>query len=161
MCFTVLFSASSPGLLAGIFPHPPTPYPSSTTPLPTCSFCPSKGGFPWWLSGKEPPANAGDRGDVGSFPGSGSVPGGRCENPLQYSCWENPMDREAWWATVHRVAKSQTQLKRLNTHSQRTFSVFPFLLWVTLQWTWGYRWVSSQSWFQFLCSRTQSGISGS
>ena len=121
MCFTVLFSASSPGLLAGIFPHPPTPYPSSTTPLPTCSFCPSKGGFPWWLSGKEPPANAGDRGDVGSFPGSGRVPGGRCENPLQYSCWENPMDRGAWWATVHRVAKSQTQLKRLSTYAQYVY----------------------------------------
>ena len=35
--------------------------------------------------------------------------------PLQYSCLENPMDREAWWSTVHRVAKSQTQLKRFNT----------------------------------------------
>ena len=39
-------------------------------------------------------------------------------NPLQYSCLENPMDREAWWATVHRVAKSQTRLKRLSTHTQ-------------------------------------------
>ena len=38
-------------------------------------------------------------------------------NPLQYSCLENPMDRGAWWATVHRVAKSWTRLKRLSTHT--------------------------------------------
>ena len=38
-------------------------------------------------------------------------------NPLQYSCLENPMDRGAWWATVHRVAKSQTRLKRLSVHA--------------------------------------------
>ena len=39
-------------------------------------------------------------------------------NPLQYSCWENPMDRGACWATVHGVTKSQTQLKRLSTHEK-------------------------------------------
>ena len=38
-------------------------------------------------------------------------------NPLQYSCLENPMDRRAWWTTVHRFADSQTQLKRLSTHA--------------------------------------------
>jgi len=38
-------------------------------------------------------------------------------NPLKYSCLENPMNREAWWATVHKVAKSQTQLKRLSMHT--------------------------------------------
>ena len=43
-------------------------------------------------------------------------PGGGHSNPLQYSCLENPMDRGAWWATVHRVAKSQTRLKGLSTH---------------------------------------------
>ena len=50
-------------------------------------------------------ANAGDIGDPGSIPGSGGSPGGGHGNPLQYSCLKNPMDRGAWWATVHRVAK--------------------------------------------------------
>ena len=44
-------------------------------------------------------------------PGWGRSPGEENGNPLQYSCQENPMDRGAWWATVHRVAKSPTQLK--------------------------------------------------
>ena len=60
---------------------------------------------------KNPPANAGDIRDVGLILGLGRSPGGEHANPLQYSCLENPMDREAWWATVLRVAKSQTQLK--------------------------------------------------
>ena len=49
-------------------------------------------------------------GDVGSIPGLGRFPGGGKGNPLQYSCLENPMDRGAWWATVHGVATSWTQL---------------------------------------------------
>ena len=49
-------------------------------------------------------------GDVGLILGSGRSPGGGHGNPLQYSCLENPMDREALWATVHGVTKSQTQL---------------------------------------------------
>ena len=49
-------------------------------------------------------------GDRGSIPGSGRTPGERNGNPLQYSCLENPMDRGAQWATVHRVTKSRTQL---------------------------------------------------
>ena len=53
-------------------------------------------------------ANAGDIRDMGSIPGSGRFPGGGHGNPLQYSCLENPMDRGPWWATVHRVSKSQT-----------------------------------------------------
>ena len=56
---------------------------------------------------KNPPANAGDIGDAGSIPGLGT-PGGGHGNPLQYSCPGNPMDKGAWQATVHRVAKSQT-----------------------------------------------------
>ena len=48
---------------------------------------------------KNPPANAGDIRDVGSIPGSGRFPGERHVNPLQYSCLENPIDRETWWAT--------------------------------------------------------------
>ena len=48
-------------------------------------------------------------GDPGSIPGSGRSPGEGNGNPLQYSCLENPMDGEAWWATVHGVAQSQTE----------------------------------------------------
>ena len=65
---------------------------------------------------KNLPANAGDIRDVGSTPGLRRSPGGGHGNPLQYSCLENPMDRGVWQATVRRVAKSQTQLKRLSTH---------------------------------------------
>ena len=70
---------------------------------------------------KNPSANAGDAGDPGSIPGSGRSPGEENGNPLQDSCLGNPMDRGAWWTTVHGVAKSQARLKRLSTayiHSQ-------------------------------------------
>ena len=56
---------------------------------------------------KNLPANAGDVRDTGSIPGLERSPGGH-GNPFQYSCLENPMDRGAWWATVHRVAESDT-----------------------------------------------------
>ena len=59
---------------------------------------------------KNPPANAGDTGDVGSVPGLGRSFGEG--NPLQYSCLENPVDRGAWQATVHEVTKSQSQLSK-------------------------------------------------
>ena len=75
-------------------------------------------GEPWWLSGKGPACNEGDAGDMGSIPGLGRSPGGRHGNPLQYSCLENPVDRGAWWATVHGVAKSRTHLKQLSTYAQ-------------------------------------------
>ena len=55
---------------------------------------------------KNLPANAGDIRDMGSIPGSGRSSKVRNGNPLQYSCLENPVDRGAWWATVHRVTKS-------------------------------------------------------
>ena len=55
---------------------------------------------------KNPPANAGELRDAALIPGSGRSLGGGHGNPLQYSCLESPMDRGAWWATVHRVAKS-------------------------------------------------------
>ena len=58
-----------------------------------------------WLSGKESACNAGAVGGTGSISGSGRSLGGGHSNPLQYSCLENPMDREAWRATVHSVAK--------------------------------------------------------
>ena len=57
---------------------------------------------------KNPLANKGDAGDMGLIPGSKRFPGEGNGNPLQYSCLENSMDREASWATVHGVAKSQT-----------------------------------------------------
>ena len=58
---------------------------------------------------ENPIANAGDARDVGSIPGLGRSPGVENGSPLQYSCLENPMDREAWWATVLGATKSQTQ----------------------------------------------------
>ena len=60
---------------------------------------------------KNPPASAGDVRDVGSISRSGRSPGRGHGNPLQDSCLENPMDRGAWWATVHGAAKIQTGLK--------------------------------------------------
>ena len=60
---------------------------------------------------KNLPANAGDIRDSGSIPMSGRSPGGGHCNPLQYSCLENPMDRGAWRAAVHGVAKNRTRLK--------------------------------------------------
>ena len=59
---------------------------------------------------KNPPVNAGNAGVLGSVPVSGRYSGKRNGNPLQYSCWDNPMDRGAWWAAVHRVTKGQTGL---------------------------------------------------
>ena len=60
---------------------------------------------------KKPPAGAEYIKDVASIPGSGRSPGGGHGHPLQYSCLENLMDREAWSATVHRVAKSRPQMR--------------------------------------------------
>ena len=65
---------------------------------------------------KNPPASVGDAGNIGLIPGSGRSPGGGNGNLLQYSCLENPTDRGAWQATVHRLAKSQRRLQQLNTH---------------------------------------------
>ena len=64
-------------------------------------------GFPGGSEGK---ASACNVGDPGWIPGSGRSPGEGNGNPLQYSCLENPMDRGAWWATVHGIAKSWTRL---------------------------------------------------
>ena len=62
---------------------------------------------------KNPPANAGNAGFMGSIPGSGRSPGEGHGNPLQYSCLKNPMDRGDWLATVHGVAKRWTQLSEI------------------------------------------------
>ena len=68
--------------------------------------------------GSEVKASACNVGDLGSFPRSGRSPGEGNGNPLQYSCLENPMDRRAWWATVHGFPKSRTRL------SDFTFTFF-------------------------------------
>ena len=74
-------------------------------------------GFPQWLSSKKYACNAGDTGDAGSIPGLGRFPGGNHGNLFQYSCLENPMDREAWRATVHKFANNRTRLKQLSMHA--------------------------------------------
>ena len=63
--------------------------------------------FPGGSDGKESACNVGD---LGLIPRLGRSPGGGHGNPLQYSCWRIPIDRGAWWVTVHRFAQSQTQL---------------------------------------------------
>ena len=70
-------------------------------------------GFPCGTAVKNPPANTGDS---GSIPGSGRSPGEGNGNPLQYSCLENPIDRGAWQAIVHGVAKESDMTWRLNHH---------------------------------------------
>ena len=65
----------------------------------------------WGFSGgSEVKVSASNVGDLGLIPGLGRSPGEGNGNPAQYSCLENPIDRGAWWATVHGVAKSQTRL---------------------------------------------------
>ena len=76
--------------------------------------------FPGDSAIKNPPANAGD---TGSIPGSGGSPGEGNGNTFQYSCQGNPMDRGAWWATVHGDAKSWT---RLSHSSQIATDYIPF-----------------------------------
>jgi len=84
---------------------------------------------------KNLPADAGRCKRCGFDPWVGKIPWRRHGNPLQYSCLENPMDRGAWWATVHRVTKSRTLVKRLSTHSPRIYwSRFP-LKYGTIEYT--------------------------
>ena len=71
-------------------------------------------GFPGGSEGKECACSAGD---LDSIPGAGRPPGGGHGHPPQYSCLENFTDRGAWWATVHRVAKSRTRLSHTHTHT--------------------------------------------
>ena len=74
--------------------------------------------FPSGSAVKESTCNAGAVGDVGSIPELGKSPAEGNGNPFQYSILENPMNGGAWWATVHRVAKSWTQLKQLSMHAR-------------------------------------------
>ena len=86
-------------------------------------------GLPRWLSHEETACHSGDTGDRGWIPGSGRHPGVGNGNPLQYSCLENPMDRGAWWATVHRVAKRQTCLKKLSYRMIQSYYQSTTALW--------------------------------
>ena len=80
-------------------------------------------GLPGGSDGKESACNTGD---TGSIPGLGRSPRKGNGYPLQYSCLENSVDREAWWATIYRVAKSQTQRKWLSMHTQNMLDSFWF-----------------------------------
>ena len=66
---------------------------------------------------KDPPPSAGDVRDAGLITVLERSPGGGHDNPLQYSCLENPMDKGAWRATIHRVEKRQTYLKQQSMHA--------------------------------------------
>ena len=78
-------------------------------------------GFPGGSDGKKSAYNAGDSlGSIGSIPGSGKSPREGNGYPCQYSCLENSMDRGAWWATVHRVAKELDMIEPL-TNRQKTY----------------------------------------
>ena len=76
---------------------------------------------------KNPPAKAGDIRDIDSIPG-GRSPGGGHGNPLQYCCLENPMNRGAWRAAVHRVTTRWTRLKRLSACYNTIICTFHLLL---------------------------------
>ena len=79
---------------------------------------------------KNPPANAGD--ELGLIPGSGRFPGEGNDNSLQHSCLENPMDSEAWWATVHGVVKESdsTSYTCMHTSSEKGQNQFLRMRWV-------------------------------
>ena len=94
-------------------PHPPLPTVSLWVFLDLIYWC--RGASQVVLVVKNPPANAGDVRDTGSIPESRRCPGGEHSNPLQHSCLENPMGRGAWWATVYRITKIQTQTKQVST----------------------------------------------
>ena len=80
-------------------------------------------GLPRWLSSKEFTCQAGDTGDKGSIPGLRRSPAKRNSNPLQYSCLENPMDRGAWWDTVHGAAKESNMTWQQNNNNSFSKSI--------------------------------------
>ena len=75
--------------------------------------------FPGSANGKELACQCKRHKRLGFSPWVGKIPGGGHANPSYYSCLENPMDSGVWWATIHRVAKKQTQLKQHSTHAQK------------------------------------------
>ena len=95
-------------------------------------------GFPDSSVVKNPPANAGEAGDVGLIPGLGRS-SGECDNPLGYSCLENPMDQGARWATVHVVIKSY---KDMHAHTHSRIKIWP-LTSKTMKWHVSYKGILS------------------
>ena len=86
----------------------------------TTSQCTLAFWFGWdFPVGSEDKASACNAGDLGLIPGLGRSPGEGNGNPFQYSCLKNPMDRGAWWAIVHGVAKSWTWLSNF-THTPKS-----------------------------------------
>ena len=124
--FALLFPCSDVSSCFSAFSQLPGPQGSVCVPQPRSFLHPFLLAFrPWcadlWdsqvvLVVKNLPARAEDTRDAGLILGGEGPPGGGHGNPLQYSCLENPMDRGAWRATVHRVTKNRTRLKRLSTH---------------------------------------------
>ena len=77
---------------------------------------------------KDLPANAGDIRDMSLIPGFGRFPGGGHGNPFPYSCLGEPIDREAWWATVHVVTKDSDMLKQLSMYTLMSWRSLSFIL---------------------------------
>ena len=101
--------------------------------IPRCSLAVSRpavstphrcAGLPRWHSGQETFWSGGDLGDAGSIPESGRSPGEADSNSLQHSCLGNPMDRGAWWATVHGVARSQNTTEHERAHGMTCLQKF-------------------------------------
>ena len=110
MLMTSCRETKSPGIKRNQWHNAVAGSPLGERPRWTWGRVSAKDGFPGALDSKESACNTGD---PGLMPGSGRSPGEGNGYPLQYSCLENPMDRGAWWATVHGVAKSQTRLRDL------------------------------------------------
>ena len=102
--------------------HIPTP-----TPIPIPIHIHIHMGFPGGMVVKNLPASAGDVKRLRFNSWVRKILWRRAWQPLQYSCLENPMDRGAWQATVHRVAKSWTQLEKLNTHTHTYIHTFIYI----------------------------------
>ena len=85
---------------------------------------------------KKSPANVGDIGEAGSIPGSGRFPGEGYGNPLQYSYLENPIDRGAWQATVHklhRVGHDWSDFTHTHTHTSHDANLFIYLIYTSFR----------------------------
>ena len=104
--------------------------------------CHSFQGFPGGSEGKESAYNAGD---LGSIPGLGRSPGEGNGNSLQYSCLENPMDGEAWYATVHGVARSDTTSLSLSLSLSPVDHILSDLSTMTCP-----SWVALRAWLGFI-----------
>ena len=109
-------------------------------------------GLPWWLNCKESICNAGNSGDLCLIPGLGKSPGEGNGHLSQYSCLENPMDRGAWWAAAHGVAKTQTWLSMHGIVYSSLLWSFMFLwCWLSLLfYFWLFIWDFSFSWWVWL-----------